>query len=89
MFLCLTEISKTIRPKIILITRISKQIGIVHPTIRTILRVNKLQIIMEILPRFLSIKSLLSVGNGMAHTMLQSVQTGRRLLAIFIPYRKR
>ena len=87
--LCLKEILRTIRPKTILITRISKEIGIVHPTIRTILRVKKLQIIMEILPRVLSVKSLSSAGNVMACTMLQSVQTGRRLLATFILYRRR
>ena len=80
---------RTIRPKNILITRISKEIGTVHPTIRIILKVRKLQIIMETLPRILSIKSLSSAGSVMDHTMLQSIQTRRRLLAIFILYKRR
>ena len=61
---------KNNKAKKILTTRISKEIGIVHPTIKTILRVKKLQIIMEILPRVLSVKSLSSAGNVMARTML-------------------
>ena len=87
--LCPTEILRTIRPEIILITRTSKEIRTIHPTIKIILKVRNLQIIMEILPRTLSTKSLLSAGSVMGHTMLQFVQTGRRLLAIFIPYRRR
>ena len=87
--LCLTEILRTIRPKIILITRISKETRTIHPTIRIILKVRNLQIIMEILPRTLSAKSLSSAESVMAHTMLQSVLIGRRLLAIYIPYRRR
>ena len=49
----------------------------------------KLQIIMETLPRTLNVKSMSSAGSVMAHIMLQSVQTVRRLLAIFILYRRR
>ena len=59
------------------------------PTIRIILKVRKLQIIMENLPRTLSAKSLSSAGSVMAHTMLQYIQTRRRLLATFILYRRR
>ena len=87
--LCPTEILRTIRLEIILIIRTSKEIRIIHPAIRIILRVKKFLIIMEILPRTLSAKSLSSAGSVMAHTMLQSILIGRRPLAIFIPYRRR
>ena len=80
---------KNNKAKNILITRISKEIGTIHPTIRIILKVRKLQINMETFPRTLNVKSLSSAGSVMAHTMLQYVQTGRRLLATFILYRKR
>ena len=52
-------------------------------------KVRNLQIIMEILPRTLNTRSLSVVGSVMAHTMLQSVQTGRRLVTTFIPYKRR
>ena len=87
--LCPTEILRTIRPEIILIIRTSKEIRIIQPVIRIILRVRNLLIIMEILPRTLSVKSLSSAGSVMAHTMLQSVLIGRRLLSTFILYRRR
>ena len=56
--LCLIEISKTIRPKIILITRIFKETREIQQTIRIILKVRNLQIIREILPRTFSAKTL-------------------------------
>ena len=80
---------KNNKAKIILITRISKEMRATHPTIRIILNVRNLQIIMETLPRTLSAKSLSSVGSVMAHTMLQSVLIGKILSIIFILYRRR
>ena len=53
----------------------------VLPTIRIILRARKLQITMEILPRVLNVKSLLSAGNVMARTMPQSVQTEKNTIS--------
>ena len=73
--------SKAIRLEIILITKTYKEIRTIHPTIRIILKVRNLQIIMEILPRTLSTKILSSASSVMAHTMFQSVQIRRRLLA--------
>ena len=80
---------KNNKTKIILTTRISREIGMVLPTIRIILRAKKLQIIMKILPRVLNVKSLLSAGNVMAHTMPRSIQTEKRLSPIFILYKRR
>ena len=80
---------KNNKDKTILITIISKEIGTIHPTIKITLKVRKLQIIMETLPRTLTTKSLSSVGSVMAPTILHSVLIKRRLLAIYIPYRRR
>ena len=55
--LCPTEILRTIRPEIFL-TRISKEIRIIHQAIRIIPRVNNLLISMVIIPRNLSAKNL-------------------------------